>query len=191
MVQQANSEHYLCLEGDATDDDVLLKAGIERAHGVCAVLPSDADNVFITMTARDISRSLQIVTRGENISTTRKLLRAGATRVVSPHEIGGIRMANAILRPHVIDFIEAATRAGGGGEIHMEEVKVTEESRFAGKNLMDSGIRQEFGVIIVAIRKLSGRMLFNPSSTSEIEAGDVLITMGPDEHQQRLLDACS
>jgi len=187
--QQAHEEHYLCLTGDATEDDILIKAGIERARGVCAVLPSDADNVFITMTARDISRNLQIVTRGENLSTTRKLLRAGATRVVSPHEIGGIRMANAILRPHVIDFIEAATRAGGS-EIHMGEVKITEKSRFAGKNLIESGIRQEFGVIIVAIRKLAGRMLFNPSSTSKIEPGDVLITMGPEAHQQKLLDAC-
>jgi len=186
---EAHDEDYLCLHGDATDDDILIKAGIDRAHGVCAVLPSDADNVFITMTAREFSRNLQIVTRGENPGTTRKLLRAGATRVVSPHEIGGIRMANAILRPHVIDFLEAATR-GGGSEIHLGEVVVSERSRFAGRNLIDSGIRQDFGVIIVAIRKLSGRMLFNPNPTNVIEPGDVLITMGPEAHQQKILDAC-
>lgn len=185
---QAGVEGYLCLDGDATDDDILLKAGLERAKGVVAVLPSDADNVFITMTARDVSRRLQIVTRGEDHRTTRKLLRAGATRVISPHEIGGIRMANAVLRPHVIDFVEAATRAGT--EIHMEEVQVNEGNRFAGKTIVDSNIRGEFGVIIVAIRKLNGRMLFNPSAKAEIETGDVLITMGPEAHQERLLDAC-
>ena len=92
-------------------------------------------------------------------------------------------------RPSTPTLTAAATRAGGS-EINMGEVKIAETSRFAGKNLIDSGIRQEFGVIIVAIRKLSGRMLFNPSSTSEIEPGDVLITMGPEAHQQKLLDAC-
>ena len=188
-IHKANEEGYLALVGDATDDDVLISAGIEKARGVCAVLPSDADNVFITMTAREISRNLMIVTRGENVSTTRKLVRAGASRVVSPHEIGGIRMANAILKPHVIDFIEAATRAGPS-EINMGEVEIVEESAFTGLSLIDSGIRSEFGVIVVAIRKLSGRMLFNPNPKSVIEAGDVLSTMGPEAHQQKLVDAC-
>ena len=187
-IREATEQGFLCLDGDATDDDILIKAGIERARGVCAVLPSDADNVFITMTAREISRNLQIVTRGEDYRTTRKLLRAGATRVVSPHEIGGIRMAQAILKPHVIDFLESATRAGT--EILMGEVRIAEKSRLAGKTIVESGIRQEFGVIIVAIRKAAGRMLFNPNPGSTIEAGDVLITMGPQEHQEKLLDAC-
>ncbi|MEN8150587.1 MAG: NAD-binding protein [Planctomycetota bacterium] len=187
-IHQASEEGYLALIGDATDDDMLITAGIERARGVCAVLPSDADNVFITMTAREISRNLQIVTRGENLRTTRKLVRAGASRVISPHEIGGIRMANAILKPHVIDFIEAATRAGPS-EINMGEVEIAEQSAFAGLSLIDSGIRQDYGVIVVAIRKLSGRMLFNPNPKSVIESGDVLITMGPEAHQQKLVDA--
>jgi len=188
-VREAKEEGYLALVGDATDDDVLITAGIERARGVCAVLPHDADNVFITMTARETSRNLQIVTRGEDLRTTRKLVRAGASRVISPHEIGGIRMANAILKPHVIDFIEAATRAGPS-EINMGEVEISEQSAFTGLTLIDSGIRRDFGVIVVAIRKLSGRMLFNPSPDTVIEPGDVLITMGPDAHQQKLVDAC-
>jgi voltage-gated potassium channel len=178
----------LYIDGDATDDDVLKQAGIMRARGLISVLPSDAENVYVTMSARELNRSLVIVARGEEDRTTRKLIRAGASRVVSPYEIGGLRMAHAILRPNVIDFIETTT--GAGSSISMEEIPVGGKCSFAGKTLAESGIRQQFGVIIVAIRKLGGAMSFNPGSRTVIESGDVLITMGPEEDQQRLAASC-
>ncbi|MHC4861594.1 MAG: potassium channel family protein, partial [Planctomycetota bacterium] len=188
LLTRADEEGYLYLQEDATEDSALNRAGIQKAKGLVAVLGKDADNVYITMSARDLNRKLHIVARGEDERTARKLARAGASRVVSPHEIGGQRMAHAILRPNVIDFIEATTRAGT--EINMEEIPVRASSQVAGKTLMESGIRQEFGVIIVAIRKPDGRMTFNPDSKSEIEPEDVLITMGPEKDQARLADAC-
>lgn len=187
-IEKANAEGYLYLQGDATDDDLLTQARIHHARGLVAVLPTDADNVFITMSARDLNRKLLIVARGEDERTARKLARAGASRVVSPYEIGGIRMAHAILRPAVIDFLEAATRAGT--EINMEEVRVKESSPYVGQTLKDSNIRQEYNLIVVAIRKPDGKMSFNPSHLTEIRANDVLITMGPEKDQQRLVAHC-
>ncbi len=186
---RAAEEGYLCLKGDATDDDDLTRAGILRAQGLVSVLASDADNVYVTMSARDLNRRLQIVARGEEERTARKLARAGASRVISPYEIGGMRMAHAILKPNVIDFIEAATTTGS--EIDMEEVRVQVSSPFTGKTLVESNFRQDFGLIIVAIRKPDGRMSFNPSHDTVIAADDVLITMGPTKSQERLAQACS
>ncbi len=186
---RATEEGYLCHRGDATDDDDLTKAGILRARGLVSVLASDADNVYVTMSARDLNRRLQIVARGEEERTARKLARAGASRVISPYEIGGIRMAHAILKPSVIDFIEAATTSGS--EIDMEEIRIQASSPFSGKTLADSGIRRGFGLIIVAIRKPDGRMSFNPSHQTVISPDDVLITMGHAENQEKLARACS
>lgn len=186
-LRACDEDNYLYIEGDATDDDVLTKAGILRARGLISVLASDADNVYVTMSARDLNRKLMIVARGEEAGTARKLVRAGASRVVSPYEIGGLRMAHAILRPNVIDFIETAM--GAGNAIIMEEIRVSEKNPFVDRTLQESGIRQQFGVIIVAIRKPDGRMMFNPSSQTKIEKGDVLITMGPEKDQLRLAES--
>lgn len=188
-IRHLDEEEYLYLEGDATEDAILEKAGIDHARGLVAVLGTDAENVYLTMSARDLNRKLMIVARGEDERTSRKLSRAGASRVVSPAEIGGRRMAHTILKPNVIDFIEATTRAGT--EIDLEEIHIHESSRFTGKTLADSGIREEFDLIIVAIRKPDGRMTFNPSHLSVIQADDVLITMGPSENQGRLAEAAN
>jgi len=187
--QKADEDGYLYLAGDATDDDDLVKAGIHQARGLIAVLPTDADNVFVSMSAHDLNKDLTIVARGEDERTEKKLARAGANRVVSPYEIGGLRMAHAILRPNVIDFIEAATRAKTG--IDMEEVRIRARSPYAGQTLAESGIRQNFGLIIVAIRRPDGKMTFNPSHKTRIEADDVLITMGPEKNQRKLVDSCA
>lgn len=187
--RRAVEEGYLCHHGDATDDDDLTKAGILRARGLVSVLASDADNVYVTMSARDMNRRLQIVARGEEERTARKLARAGASRVISPYEIGGVRMAHAILKPSVIDFIEAATTTGS--ELDMEEFRIRSSSEFAGKTVAESGIRQAFELIIVAIRKPDGRMSFNPSHHTVISPDDVLITMGHATNQEKLARACS
>ena len=163
--------------GDASSEDILLEAGIMRARGLVSLVASDADNLFITMTARGLKPDIFILARADEESTEKKLLRAGADRVVLPYLIGGQKMAQTILRPAVTDFLEFTVH-NKEMEINMEEFLVGKQSRLSGLTLIDSGIRQEMNVIIVAIRKGSGKMEFNPSSKTLIEAGDTLIAMG-------------
>ena len=177
--------HGLALTGDATSDETLRRAGVERARTLVTVASSDADNLFITMSARLLSEKLVIVARAEDDGAETKLLRAGATRVVSPYVIGGQRMALAVLRPHATDFIELAT-ASEHLALQIEEVRIRDGSRYAGKSLLESRIRQDFGVIIVAIRKKGGEMRFNPPGDAVLEGGDLLITLGPRERLDRL-----
>ena len=177
------SEGIPYMIGDATNEDELLEGGIERARGLVAVVLSDADNLFITMTARGLKPGLFIVARADDEKTEKKLLRAGADRVVLPYRIGGQKMAHTIIKPAVTDFLEFTVH-GKGIELRMEELPVKQGSRLVGVSLMDSGIRQEMNVIIVAIRKPDGEMTFNPSSKARIEAGDTLIALG---HGQELV----
>jgi voltage-gated potassium channel len=170
--------HGLPLHGDATSDVVLRLAGVERARALVTVTASDADNLYITMSGRLLNERLFIVARAEEEHARQKLLRAGANRVVSPYAIGGARVAEAVLRPAVVDFIELATRTEHLA-LQIEEVRVEAGSRLAGTTVRDSQLRQDLGIIIVAIKRQSGDMLFNPDSTTSIEAGDTLIMLGP------------
>lgn len=176
--------HGLALHGDATSDEVLQRAGVGRARGLVAVLSSDADNLFITMSARLLSDKLCIVARAETELAEKKLLRAGATRVVSPYVIGGTRMAQAVLRPAVVDFIELATRTEHL-DLQIEETQIAPGSRLAGATIQACNVKQQVGVIIVAIQKASGRMVFNPPGDALMEPGDTLITLG----NQQQIDA--
>ena len=162
---------------DATSEEVLMEAGIERAKGLVAVVLSDADNLFITMTARGLNSDLFILARADGESTEKKLLRAGANRVVLPYLIGGQKMAHTITKPAVTDFLELTVH-DKDIELMLEELKVGEGSKLNGVTLVDSGIRQDMNVIVVAIRKKDGIMSFNPSSQTRIEAGDTLIALG-------------
>ena len=168
---------YLFLPGDATVDDVLLKAGIRKAKGLISVVTSDTENVYITLTARGLNPDLFILARAGEEGSEIKLKRAGANKVVSPYLIGGSRMAQAILRPTVVDFIEIAT-GREHMELQMEEILIPPHSGFIGETLASSGFRKETGVIIVGVKKQSGRMVFNPESHTKIEAHDTLIVLG-------------
>ena len=170
---------------DATSEDVLIEAGIERAKGLISVVLSDADNLFITMTARGLNPGLFILARAEEEQSHKKLLRAGANRVVLPYLIGGQKMAHTITKPAVTDFLEL-TIHDKDIELEMGELLVKDRSRLKGVTLADSGIRQEMNVIIVAIRKENGEMAFNPSSETRIETGDTLIALGPDNDLKKL-----
>ncbi len=170
---------------DATSEDVLIEAGIERAKGLISVVLSDADNLFITMTARGLNPGLFILARAEEEKSHKKLLRAGANRVVLPYLIGGQKMAHTITKPAVTDFLEL-TIHDKDIELEMGELLVKDRSRLKGVTLADSGIRQEMNVIIVAIRKENGEMAFNPSSETRIETGDTLIALGPDNDLKKL-----
>ncbi len=168
---------YVCVQGDATDENVLKEAGIDRAKGLVAVLGSDAENVFLTMSARFLNRNLSIVARASAEKAQRKLYRAGANRCISPESIGGRHMAKAVLKPNVLEFIDLAT---GEGDLNLDldEIRVPEKSTLVGKTLMESGLRQSYGIIIVAIRKPDGVMRFNPSGDTGVDAGDVLLALG-------------
>jgi voltage-gated potassium channel len=177
--------HGIPLQGDATDDHVLRKAGVERAKVLVTVAASDAANLYITMSARLLSEKLFIVARSEESESEPKLIRAGANRVVSPYVIGGQRMAMAVLKPNVMDFIELATRSDYM-ELQIEESMIEPGSALAGRSLRDSRVRQDLGVIIVAIKKPDGRMVFNPPSEETMGAGDLLITLGHRDQLDRL-----
>jgi voltage-gated potassium channel len=169
------------LEGDATSDEVLRRAGIDRARAFVTVMASDADNLYATMSARLLNEKLFIVARVEDVASGPKMMRAGANRVVSPYQIGGFRVAQAVLRPTVVDFIELATQAQHI-DLQLEETQVSEISPLAGATLKDSRIRSEHKIIVVAIKKESGQMLFNPTPDQSIEAGDILVGLGDREH---------
>ena len=167
---------YDFITGDATRDEVLLEAGIERAKGLVAVVASDADNVYIVLTARSLNPQLFIVARGEEPGAEQKLLRAGANKVESPYHMGGQKMAHTILHPTVVTFMELAMKEGV--EWSMEEIAVGQTSPLLGVPLKDSGIRQKLDLILVAIKRADGDMLFNPSHETPILAGDTLIALG-------------
>jgi voltage-gated potassium channel len=167
----------LALVGDGTSDEVLRRAGVDRARALVAVLPSDADNLYITMSARLLNARLFIVARAEGEEAEQKLLRAGADRVVAPYAIGGNKVAQAVLRPTVLDFIELATRTEHL-ELQLEQTEVAGGSQLAGTTLTQSRVRAELGLIIVAIKKRHGAMLYTPAPDTVLEEGDILIALG-------------
>lgn len=186
-IEKLDEEGYLHMRGDATLDETLLKAGIKRAKGLISVVTSDTENVYITLTARGLNPDLYILARSGEEGSDIKLKRAGANKVVSPYIIGGSRMAQSILRPNVVDFIEIAT-GSEHMDLQMEEITIPDHSAFAGETLVSSGFRKEIGVIIVGIKKAHGKMLFNPHSQAKIEGGDTLIVLGEPHSIAKLED---
>ena len=182
--QRLADDGHLFIEGDATQDEILERAGIHQAKGLITAVTSDAANVFIILTARGINPELFIMARASEEGAEVKLVRAGANKVVSPYTIGANRMAQAILRPLVVDFIDIAT-GQKNISLQMEEIPVAPESRLVGKDLIQSGIRKELGLIIVGI-KHDGEMIFNPAANTIIEAGNTLIALGEYPEIQKL-----
>ena len=170
---------------DATSEDILIEAGIARARGLISVVASDSDNLFITLTARGLNPSTFIIARADEEKSEKKLKRAGADKVFLPYIIGGHKMAQSITKPAVTDFLEFTVHNRDMG-LEMEELNVSKDSRLNRLKLRDSGIRQEMDIIIVAIRKKTGEMAFNPSSETLIEAGDTLIALGKNDDLSRL-----
>jgi voltage-gated potassium channel len=171
--------------GDSTDEAVLIRAGIHRAKGLVAALGSDIDNVFLVLTARQLRPDLFIMARAAYQESRKKLMAAGATTVVSPDEIGATSMAQRIIRPTVTDFLEFALTYHRK-DIQMEEIPVRENSRLVNMTLKDSRIRQDFNLIIIAVKKECGDMDFNPSFNTRLEAGATVIAVGQAENLFRL-----
>jgi len=189
VIQKAQEEGFIYCKGDATQDKVLIAAGIKRAKGIICVLPTDAENLYVILTAKELNQNIYIMARSEEEESERRLLRAGADRVMSPYTLGGVRMAMAILRPAMLDFIEITT-SRQSLELRMEEISICEGSPFISKTLEDSGIRKRYGLIIVAVKKDSGKMIFNPLANYIIEEGDRLISMGEDENVKQFAQSC-
>ena len=181
------SEGYLYINMDATSEEALSKAGIMNAKGIVTAVRSDANNVFITLTAKGLRPEIFILSRASDVKNEAKLIKAGASRVVSPYQLGGRRMAEVLKRPTVVDFIDVATAHKHLG-LAMEEACVSDKSFLAGKKLIDSRLRQDYGVIIVAIKKSTDRMIFNPVASETIEAGDVIVVIGKKEDLKRMND---
>jgi voltage-gated potassium channel len=178
VIRELSDLNYLFLDGEASSDEMLLKAGVKRAKGLISVVSSDADNVYITLSARGLNNDLYIMARSSGTDGGEtKLLRAGANRVISPYYIGACRMAQHILRPTVTDFIDLTLDSGELG-LRMEELSVSDHGRIVNKTLMDSNIRRDFNLIVVAIKRAQGEMLFNPNPTSMILKNDTLIVLG-------------
>ena len=187
VIEQLEKDGMLFIKGDASDEDNMLAAGIKNAKGLISAVSSDADNLFIVLTARDLNPNLFILTRASQEKSTKKLMGAGANRVISPYFIGARKMAETVLRPAVSDFLETTVHGMSGLDLAMEEILVTEESRIKNVTLMESNIRRDLDIIIIAIKKPDGRMLFNPSAQAMIRQGDTLISVGQRENMERLI----
>lgn len=168
---------FLYIKGDATKDEILKGAGIERAKGLITVLSSDTENLYVVLSAKGLNPELFIVARAAEEGAEIKLKRAGADRVVSPYHIGGLRIAHTVLRPTVVDFLEFATRSEHV-EIQIEEIPVQKGSILAGRTIGESDIGKGIGAIIIGIKRADGSMIFNPTSRTKIEEGDTLIVLG-------------
>lgn len=171
------TECPLWVSGDVNSDDILRRAGIDRARALVTVVPSDADNLFVTMSAHLLNEKLVIVARAESEDAEKKLIRAGATRVVCPTVIGGQRVVQAVLRPAVLDFIDLATR-NQHLELQMEQMVVAASSSLAGLALGEAQLNKRANVLVVAIQGTDGRMRFNPAAEDRIAAGDKLVCLG-------------
>jgi len=183
--QKLEQNKILYIDRDATHEDALIDAGVKRAKGVVSVVSSDPENVYITLSARGLNRELFILSRAEYSATKAKLLQAGANKVILPYDIGARRMAQAIIRPAVSDFIELAMHESSF-ELAIEEIVVGKDSPFVNLTLIESEIRKELDIIVIGIKKKDGGTIFNPSSQTMIQPGDLLIAMGSYENLERL-----
>jgi voltage-gated potassium channel len=183
------SNDWLMLVGDATQEQTLRQVHIERARGLVAATTTDATNLYIVLTARSLNPNLRIIARASEEDAEKHLLKAGADSVVSPYHFAGQRIAQSFLRPHVVSFLDTAT-THLGMDLEIGEIQVGVNSEFAGKTLGSSHIRQERGVIILAIKRENG-MHFNPAPEDVIEAGDCLIAMGQPAQLRQLEHAAA
>jgi voltage-gated potassium channel len=184
-VQLALEQGALSVEADASREEVLKRVGIDRARGLVAVVGTDAENVYTVLSARVMRPDLFIISRAETEDATQKLKRAGADRVISPYQIGGMQIAQTALRPAVVDFVELATSADNI-ELAMEEITIAQKSPFSNLSIVDANLRQRYGVIVIGIQRHDRRMEFNPEPDTRIEPGDKLVVLGRPDSLKRL-----
>ncbi len=184
-VRQAVDRGWLAFEADASREEVLARAGIHRARGLITAVGTDAENVFTVLTARVMRPDLFIIARVESDDAEHKLRRAGADRVISPYQIGATQMVQTALRPAVVDFFHLAT-SSERLDLSMEQVHIKDDSPLANRSIVDAGIRQKFGVIVVGIKRSGGGMEFNPAPDAVMRSGDELVVLGRTENVKAL-----
>lgn len=184
-IAELEAGKILYLNMDATSDAALIAAGLHRANGLVTAVSSDADNVFIALSAKGLRPDIFILARASDVKNESKLLRAGASRVVCPYQMGGRRMAEILHKPTVVDFLDQTMVHNELG-LQMEEAVIPEHSPLTGKTVISSNLRQEFGVIIVAIKRKSGNMVFNPGPNETFNAGDVIVVLGKKAEVRRM-----
>jgi voltage-gated potassium channel len=184
-MQAAIDMGYLAVEADASSEEVLKRLGIGRARGFIAAVSTDADNVFAILTARLLRPDLFIIGRAETEDAKAKLVRAGADRVLSPYQIGGLQLAQTALRPAVVDFVQLAT-SSDNLDLNMEQVQIAQGAPLAGRSIVEANLRQRFGVVVVGIQRASGAMEFNPPPESVMGVGDYLVVLGQAKNLREL-----
>jgi len=183
-VEELMDQGVAVLVRDATLEESLREAGVEHARGLATCLPDDADNVYVVLTARDLNPNLHIVARAAEEQAESKLIRAGANRVVAPTIIGGHRMAMALIKPAVGDFLDSVT--ANDLELGFEQLEVEAGSQLIGRKLRETVIRSELNIVVVSIRRNDGEVIFNPSGETQIQSGDMLVAIGNAESLRRL-----
>jgi voltage-gated potassium channel len=176
-VLEAREEGFLVVEGDATSDEVLTEAGIMRAKRLVTLLPKDSDNLYVVLTSRELNPNLFLLSRTEDEAGEKRLKRAGADRVISPYRVGGLKIAEGLVRPYVTDFIDLAV-SSHYGHLQIEEIRVPSTTPLAGLTLRESELRQKSNVMVAAIISQDGEMQFNPDADTRILAGSTLIALG-------------
>lgn len=189
VVSQMEAEGYLHLHGDATNDEMLQAAGIERARALVIALPNDADNTYVALSARRLRPDLLIIARTSSSDSEPKLKRAGADRVVTPHRIGGRRMAMLALHPLAVDFVDSIIHSPTE-ELMMEEIRVTDASPLVGVTI-EEGEHRTKGIRILALKKANGTLIQVPSRNTLIEAGDELVIVGTEQQLEVLEMVCT
>lgn len=176
---------YLAMAGDSTHDDTLREAGVARASGMVAALATDADNLFAVISAKSLNPQIRVAARAAEDDAERKMRQVGADEVLAPYRMTGVRLAQALLKPHVFQFLDFAT-SSLGMEVYIEQLTVGAESGLADKTLAELNVRRDLKVIVLAIRRAGGEMVFNPGAEARIEAGDSLVVMGEQEQLRGL-----
>jgi voltage-gated potassium channel len=186
LLEGIDKSGHVYLAGSAADDDILQQAGIDKAMALVSTLPDDSENVYLALTARQMNPNLVIIARADTPEAEKKLIRAGADKVICPHQIGGIQMAMATLRPNVVDFMQLASLAPGAEELGIEEIAIHEGASLEGRTIIEAAIKSKYDAIIVGLRKGTGKLIFNPPGEMRMEKGDILIVLGKNDRLETL-----
>jgi voltage-gated potassium channel len=190
VIAMAREAGWTFVQGDATEEDVLLEAGVARAGSIVTALSADSENLFVTITARSLNPDIFIVARSSHESTESKLMTAGANRVITPNVIGGRRMASMVLHPTVADYLDLVSGAHGV-EFRLQEVELDRDSSYVGKSLSAARIRETTGAQVVAILNPDGTVDANPSASTVLALGQRLVVLGSVDQVAVLTDqAC-
>jgi voltage-gated potassium channel len=180
LAELKESDECLLIKGDATQEEILIQAGLKKAKALAALLSSDADNLYLVLTARSINPSAFILSKAMDEEAERKILQVGANKAVSPYKLSGLKIAQGLIRPTLVDFIDLIIRRKELS-LYMEELVVKKESKIVDRNLRESDIRKTVNVIVVAVKKPGEDIVFNPSPEIKIETDDILLVLGDEQ----------